>query len=72
MKVMLVIIENIELTYEGSLVDAKEIERNNMAAIYNYVRNLRREYNSYNGQKYMYIYNIDNQRVYYLLHMLIK
>ena len=54
--------ENIELTYEGSLVVAKEIERNNMTEIYNLVRNLRREYNSYNGQKYMYIQDIDRSK----------
>ena len=54
--------ENIELTYEGSLVDAKEIERNNMTEIYGYVRNLKRDYNSDNGQKYMYIQNIDRSK----------
>ena len=54
--------ENIELTYEGSLVDAKEIERNNMTEIYSYVRNLKRDYNSDNGQKYMYIQNIDRSK----------
>ena len=54
--------ENIELTYEGSLVDAKEIERNNMEEIYKYVKNLKRDYNSDNGQKYIYIQNIDRSK----------
>ena len=54
--------ENIELTYEGALVEAKEIERNNMAEIYDYVRKLKRDYNSDDGKKYMYIQDIDRSK----------
>ena len=43
-------------------MEAKEIERNNMKEIYDYVRGLRGDYSSDDWKKYMYIQDIDSSK----------
>ena len=54
--------EKAELSYEGSLVNAAVIEKNDITEVYNYFKNMNKDYSSDNGKKFMYIENINRSK----------
>ena len=66
------LVQNVELTYEGALVNSLIIESNDIKTIYGYFENINvnKEFYSESGKKFMYYDNIDrNQSLIFLVYV---
>ena len=65
-------VQNVELSYEGALVNSLIIERNNIQEIFGYFENINinKQFYSEGGKRFMYINNIDrNESLIFLVYV---
>ena len=58
--------EEIKIKFKGAILDAQPIEANDMEFIKEKLRNLEEDYSSDNGEKYIYVENINKQKCLFL------